>query len=327
MKIKKVVSILAALVLVLGLTACFGGEKPSNDPAAKPTTASSDGGASSDDIGYNDAMQALNDVFGESNVGDEYYHFPTVANYEEWPDESVWASMGMINLKPAGCDTPTIYNDGQIYNPGLGMWNGFSAKCKCDDGAYEDTCRQVWDAGYRGMSFGNGVIADAPDFDTLMDEDEGYGAFYEHDGWVLYVEISRSAYDGSVYCAVYDALTMPEKYEPEYPSIEWPSAEKQGMPADMGYVGSALTGVWNDDPEAYYPEAHSVYAKNVTKEQFESYLSGLDDIDGLSYEYSYGSDDIWESYDVWCDADTSVTGTVSYCEAVQMVNWYWTTWD
>lgn len=343
---KWLLTILLAVLMVLSLAACGGsggsttgsgsgsgtagsaansGTTGSGSGAGKAET-SSDGGKTETppaDIDLNEAMSALDALLGEDeNMGTKYYKFPKAADYETWPDTSVWESMGMIDLTPRTCENGSIYNDGQYYTEGLGMWNGYSAKCVCGEGDLEDLMQRLWDAGYRGMCVGDGIIIDADDMYDLYDEDDGYGAFYEYDGWVLYVEISPSSWDGGVYCAVYDALTMDGWYEPELPKVAWPSAAQQKMPGDVGGIGSKYDGIWDDDSEDYYSDCHCLYAKDISKAQFDAYIEKVSAMDGVYCGWS-DCDEGWEAYDIAYDSDYSYWISVSYCEKAQLVMWYW----
>lgn len=330
---KKILAFVLALLMVMSMTACgkSSEEQPAPDNTGKPAGTektepapeNEKTGDSSLDIDMNEAMDALDTLVGEDeNMGTKYYKFPKATDYEAWPDTSVWESMGMIDLTPRTCENGSIYNDGQYYTEGLGMWNGFSAKCTCGEGDLEELMQRLWDAGYRGEFVGDGVFIEADDMYDLYDEYDGYGAYYEYDGWVLYVNISPSSYNNGVYCAVYDALTMEDWYEPELPKISWPSAAQQKMAVDIGGIGSSFEGVWKDDPDMYYSDCHRIYAKNISKDQFDSYIEKVSAMNGVSY-YESDCDEGWSAYDIACDSDYSYWISVQYCEKAQLVLWYW----
>ena len=75
------------------------------------------------------------------------------------PISGSWTEMGMIDLTPKDCENGKIYDDGSIVLDG--MWNGFSIECDSSREAFEDLIGRLWDAGYRGIPVGNGVIVEA----------------------------------------------------------------------------------------------------------------------------------------------------------------------
>ena len=335
-RMKRFLAVLLVVVMVLSLAACGSkdnggkndsGSGSSNTSSGKTDTGKTDTGKT--DTGKNDAdsledidMDAINDALSsllgeDENMGTKFFQFPKAETLSKWPDSSVWEKMGMIDLTPRTCEEGEIYNDGQYYTEGLG-WHGYSADCKAGTGDKEDLCKKLWDAGYRGIGVGNGIIVEADSMEELLDSEGGYSALYEYDGWVLCVQVNDASYTGKLYCSVYDANTMKDSfyaYEPKNPKISWPSANQQRMISDVGGIGSEFYGSLDDNNMF-------VYAENVSSDQFDAYIEKLQKLDGFYIEW-WNEEDGWVSWDGAFEADYSMAIEVSYNAKAKLVRWNW----
>ena len=343
---KKIIALLLALLIAASFIAC-GKDDKADGSAGKPETGSvstgkdegkQDEGKSEDDLHmpegqeYDDMMAGLNALVGEDDrLGKEYYKFPAVSTYSSLPDPSVWTEMGMIDLTPKDCENGKIYDDGSIVLDGT--WNGFSIECDSSREAFEDLINRLWDAGYRGIPVGNGVIVEADSMDEVYDDfDDRYLAFYEHDGWLLCVDVSFYEWDNGIHAGVIDAKTMTNDYENliVWPKLDW-KVTRAGAPAGgLDSLGSDLHGNWGEYEVKEYNGSYTVdmyiaYASGVTAADFEAYvqkLSGRDDV----YADAYGEEDGWETWFVYYN-EPNPDGfgflELSYCEKAGMVCWEW----
>jgi|GEM_PF-3267950 len=329
---KKRLALALALMMLLSLAAC-GGTGTGASSAAQSSAASA-GGSSITSQDYENAMSGLNLLTQKDDrLGKEYYQFPAVTKYAELPDPAVWTQMGMIDLTPKGCEKGSIYDDGTVILDG--MWNGFSIECDCSWEAYEELIGRLWDAGYRGVPVGNGVIVEADKFEDVYDSfEKKYGAFYEHDGWTLFVEANYYEWSGQSLCGVVDAKTMTKDREElvEWPKIDW-SVTAAGAPKNgLASVGSDFHGNWGDYEikdynGSYTTSRYLVYAQNVSASEFESYTEKLSKQDGIYVEADYFEDE-WENWSIYyADDNKKAEGFwyvgLGYCEKANMVCWLW----
>lgn len=335
---KRVASALLAALLLLCLAGCGGktgtpapsGTKPDAADTTTPAGSGKDGSITPEQ--YNDAMNALDLLTGEDErLGKEFFKFPAVTNYSELPDPSVWTEMGMIDLTPEDCESGSIYDDGTTILDG--MWNGYTIECKSSREAYEALIHRIWDAGYRGIPAGNGVIIEADSFDEVYDDYlMNFGAFYEYEGWTLYVEANYYEWDDNILCGVVDAKTMINDHEEliEWAPIRWevtaPGAPKSGLEP----IGSDFHGIWGEYEVKeyngnYMTDRHLVYATGVSPADFAAYTEKLDAQEGVYVEADY-EEHGWEDWSVYYEeenADGYWYVSLGYCEKAGMVCWSW----
>ena len=292
----------------------------------------SDSGNSGDygDYSYDDMMNALNQIGGSNDEKlKDYYKFPKCTKWSEWPDADTWKAMGMIDIQPKGCDFAKVEDDGHIYLEGT--WNGYYASCQCDDGEFVNITQQLWDAGYRGIPAGDGVVIEADSIDDIRKISEWsnteFHAFYEQDGWVLCIEVEWHSWDHTIQVGIYDAKTMYNTYPDlqKYPSID-KSKASEGFP-DQGLelIGTDFTGMWGEYNEGtesnpYMVEKYFMYSRNVTPDQWEAYRSKLDARTDI-YCDGYGENG-WDGIDIYYEKANSKGYTnayVAYCEKAGLV--------
>lgn len=277
------------------------------------------------DYSYDDLMNALGMLGGnDEEKMKDYYKFPKCTKWSEWPTADTWKAMGMIDIQPKGCDFAKVQDDGQTYLEGF--WNGYYATCQCNDDEFVNITQRLWDAGYRGKPIGDGIVIDADSIDDIREISEwantDYHAFYEHDGWLLCIQVEWHSWDHSIEVGIYDAKTMYNSY-PELeknPPIDKSKAEEGFPNQGLELIGSDFTGLWGEynegtESDPYMVEKHFMYSRNVTPDQWDAYRSKLDARTDI-YCDGYGEDG-WDGIDVYYEKANSngyTNAYISYCE-------------
>ena len=293
---------------------------------------SGDSDSNSDDgsyggYSYDDMMNAFDQLYGDDDREklEGHYKFPKCTSWSEWPSADTWKAMGMIDIQPKGCDFAKVQDDGQYIIDGI--WNGYYAECQCDDGELQRIGQQLWDAGYRGVPVGDGMIVEADSIDDVLKISEysenKYTAFYEYEGWILCVQVNLHTWDNSIDVGVYDATTMTETYEnlKKNPSVD-KSKAKEAFPNgdDIALIGNDFTGRWGKynigtEENPYEVEDYYMYSRDVTKAQWEKFAADLQNLKGA---YCDGdTEDGWEGYSLYYNESNPNGfgyGYIGYCE-------------
>lgn len=223
-----------------------------------------------EDINWGELSDQMDDIFGRDD--DVPYQFPDVATHQEWPGAEVWEEMGVIDLTPEKMENGYVYNGGDTYVEGYVF--GFTAECESDKESFDKLAQKLWDAGYRNMHVGNGLIAEAQNMEQLMEENPNYyfyRAYYEHNGAMLQVELQKTTFNDTFWAGVFYAPSLDE-FEVHAKKGSWPSL-KSYIGADLPELkGTAVYSTCGDEEE--YALAN-IYVEGVSQAAFDAYIENL----------------------------------------------------
>lgn len=223
-----------------------------------------------EDINWGELNDQMDDIFGRDD--DVPYRFPDVKTHQEWPGAEVWEEMGVIDLTPEKMENGYVYNGGESYVEGFAF--GFTAECESDKESFDKLAQKLWDAGYRNMHVGNGLIAEAQNMEQLMEENPNYyfyRAYYEHNGAMLQVELQKTTFNDTFWAGVFYAPSC-DDFEVHAKKGSWPSL-KSYIGADLPELkGDAVYSTCGDEEE--YALAN-IYVEGVSQAAFDAYIENL----------------------------------------------------
>lgn len=223
-----------------------------------------------EDIDWGELNDQMDDIFGRDD--DVPYQFPDVKTHKEWPGAEVWEEMGVIDLTPEKMENGYVYNGGESYVEGFAF--GFTAECESDKESFDKLAQKLWDAGYRNMHVGNGLIAEAQNMEQLMEENPNYyfyRAYYEHNGAMLQVELQKTTFNDTFWAGVFYAPSC-DAFEVHAKKGSWPSL-KSYIGADLPELkGDAVYSTCGDEEE--YALAN-IYVEGVSEAAFDAYIEKL----------------------------------------------------
>lgn len=251
------------------------------------------------DINWGELNDQMDDIFGRDD--DVPYQFPDVKTHQEWPGAEVWEEMGVIDLTPEKMENGYVYNGGESYVEGFAF--GFTAECESDKESFDKLAQKLWDAGYRNMHVGNGLIAEAQNMEQLMEENPNYyfyRAYYEHNGAMLQVELQKTTFNDTFWAGVFYAPSR-DDFEVHAKKGSWPSL-KSYIGADLPELkGDAVYSTCGDEEE--YALAN-IYVEGVSETAFDAYIEKLSNggapgINEESYQHFTMGEDDTVQYKEW----------------------------
>lgn len=260
-----------------------------------------DGDSQSGDgnINWGELNDQMDDIFGRDD--DVPYQFPDVKTHQEWPGAEVWEEMGVIDLTPEKMENGYVYNGGESYVEGFAF--GFTAECESDKESFDKLAQKLWDAGYRNMHVGNGLIAEAQNMEQLMEENPNYyfyRAYYEHNGAMLQVELQKTTFNDTFWAGVFYAPSR-DDFEVHAKKGSWPSL-KSYIGVDLPELkGEAVYSTCGDEEE--YALAN-IYVEGVSETAFDAYIEKLSNggapgINEESYQHFTMGEDDTVQYKEW----------------------------
>ena len=197
----KILALLLAIMMVLSLAACGGGDNTPSGNKDNPGVSQSDnqGGGNTDNQG------------GENQGGTEQgFKMPTLNSYDTFPSSDYWTALGLPADFTIEISEMEFSSKKDIY--GLDAKDGNMFDCVVSDNiaAYTALADSLWNAGIKGVSADGTNITEAAERgevdDTYIDE-HTYKAYWLNDGELMSIRVWTR--DGS------NRIEVTVKYSPE----------------------------------------------------------------------------------------------------------------